>query len=241
MNKIITFVFLLLLVIGFPLQSASAETTDENRSVFESLEEAPIEDSQEHHQESPETISEEQNEAEDTQNEAAEESEPFAEQNTIWIFVQMIAALAFVVFLIYALLRFLNKRSQTYRSTQMLQNIGGVPLGANRSVQIVKVGDRLLVVGVGETIQLLKEIENPDEIDQLLQQKQEQIEQFDQPINKIFGLLKNQVGTKKSPVPFENQSSQSNSDAFKELLSKQLKDVSKSQQKLHDAVRERDK
>ncbi len=238
MRKIVTSVVLtLLLAIGCPFQLASAETTDENRTVEESLNrEEPIEEPDENLQESPEIINEDQPAA------ATNEPGVFEPQNTFLIFVQMIAALAFVVFLIYALLRFLNKRSQTYRSTQMLQNIGGVPLGANRSVQLVKVGDRLLVVGVGETIQLLKEIDNEDEIEKLLIQKQEQLEQFDQPINKVFNLLKNRFGSKKSQsVPFEKQSSKSNNEAFKELLSKQLKDVSKSQNKLHDAVREREK
>lgn len=229
MRLMLSIALTLLLLTGLPFQSASAEPTDENRSVAESLtDEGPVDEAEEGNQETP-VMSEEEPLG------AADEPEVFAQQNTFLIFAQMIAALAFVIFLIYFLLRFLTKRSQSYRSTQMLQNIGGVPLGANRSVQLLKVGDRLLVVGVGETIQLLKEIDQKAEIDRLLMQQQEQLEKFDQPINKLLSLLRS-ASKKSQSVPLE-----SNNNAFKELLAKQLKGVSDSQHKLHDAVRERDK
>ncbi|WP_227521891.1 flagellar biosynthetic protein FliO [Bacillus solitudinis] len=167
----------------------------------------------------------------------ASETEAFAEQNAFMIFAQMIGALGFVIFLLYALLRFINKRSRMFRSTQVLQNIGGVPLGANRSVQLVKVGNRVLVVGVGETIQLLKEIDNEVEINELINQQEEQFAQIDVPINKVMAWVTSRLkGTdyKKSEHSLPNQANQ---QAFKELLSKQLSDVSKSQKQIHEAVR----
>lgn len=158
------------------------------------------------------------------------------EQNTFLIFAQMIVALILVVMLIYFLLRFIGKRSQSFRSTHVLQNIGGVPLGQNRSVQLVKVGERVLVVGVGEDIQLLKEIDNEQEIAKLIEQQQQSLDQLDQPINKLFDLLTNKKKSK--PVVKTNNTDK---DSFKHLLSKQLDEVSRSQKKVHDAVRERDK
>ncbi|MBP3952025.1 flagellar biosynthetic protein FliO [Bacillus suaedae] len=156
------------------------------------------------------------------------------EQNTFLIFAQMIVALILVVMLIYFLLRFIGKRSQSFRSTHVLQNIGGVPLGQNRSVQLVKIGERVLVVGVGEDIQLLKEIDNEQEIAKLIEQQQQSLDQLDQPINKLFDLLTNK---KKSKPVVKTK----DKDSFKHLLSKQLDEVSRSQKKVHDAVRERDK
>ncbi|WP_088105103.1 flagellar biosynthetic protein FliO [Halalkalibacter urbisdiaboli] len=173
------------------------------------------------------------------QEEIAEEP-GLPEQSTAKIFAQMLGALAFVIFLLYVILRFINKRTRAFRSTQLLQNVGGVPLGANRSVQLVKVGNRVLVVGVGETIQLLKEIEDESEIKQLMTQQQEQFSQIDIPINKMTSWINRRLRGEDSTY-VEANSSPKNQDAFKALLSKQLSDVSKSQKQIHDAVREREK
>ncbi|GAE36040.1 flagellar biosynthetic protein FliO [Halalkalibacter akibai] len=219
-------------------QPVVADTTDENRRVSETLLGNESRDESE-----TEVIVEESPNATDA-NESNAPADIIPEQNTFLIFAQMISALALVIVLIYLLLRFVNKRSQTFRSSQVLQNIGGVPLGANRSVQLVKVGDRLLVVGVGETIQLLREIEDKQEIEKLLNQQQEQFEQFEQPITKVVKLLSNVTAKKANS---NNQSNVNNGlkakteqDDFKKLLSNQLKDLSKSQKKVHDAVRERE-
>ena len=72
----------------------------------------------------------------------------------------MIFATVFVVGLLYFVLKFVNKNGRLFKSTQLIENLGGTALGANRSVQLIKVGNRLLIVGVGENIQLLKEIED---------------------------------------------------------------------------------
>ncbi|MCY8524149.1 flagellar biosynthetic protein FliO, partial [Bacillus atrophaeus] len=50
---------------------------------------------------------------------------------------------------------------------------GGTSVGQNRSVQLIKVGKRVLVVGVGDTIQLLKEIDNEEEREAILAQHEE--------------------------------------------------------------------
>ena len=44
----------------------------------------------------------------------------------------------------------------------------GTTLGANRSVQLIKIGNQLLIVGVGENIQLLKEIDDEQEYEQII-------------------------------------------------------------------------
>lgn len=175
---------------------------------------------------SPETLSEvETNEAEHISEDI------FPEQNTFRILIQTIAALAFVIFLLYMFLRFVGKRSQSFRSTQILQNIGGVPLGTNRSIQIIRVNDRILIVGVGESIHLLKEITDPEEVTKMIAQHQQKMESFDQPIDKVINLFKKD---------HRNEASTINENAFKQLLSKQLKDVQHTQKKLHDEVEGRD-
>lgn len=91
-------------------------------------------------------------------------------ENLAFVFVKMLAALAFIVFLIYALAKFVNKRTKTFGGNRAIETIGGVSVGSNRSIQLVKVGNRLLVIGVGESIHLLKELTDKNEIEALLQE-----------------------------------------------------------------------
>lgn len=113
-------------------------------------------------------------------NEECEEqgNDPVAEEDLAfgespWLsFLKMIGALLVVVFLLVGLLKFVNKRARSFQETKAMSLVSGVSLGGNRSVQLVKVGDKLLVVGVGESIQLLHTIEDPDEIEALLKKQQ---------------------------------------------------------------------
>ncbi len=108
-------------------------------------------------------------EEEGSLSDASSDNEPvLAERNPFLMFAQMIGALLFVIGLMYILLKFISKKTKSYHSARTLQNIGGVPLGNHKSVQLVKVGNRLLVVGVGDSIHLLKEIKNEEEIQEIL-------------------------------------------------------------------------
>lgn len=88
-------------------------------------------------------------------------------------FVKMIFALLFVIALIYGLVKLMNKRNRLLKPFQYVENIGGTSVGQNRSIQLIKVGKSVLVVGVGETIQPLKEIEDEKEIEVILSQHEE--------------------------------------------------------------------
>ncbi len=56
-------------------------------------------------------------------------------------------------------LRFLNKRNQNYQQNSVIRNLGGHSVGAQKSVQLLQIGNQIYVVGVGEDVQLLKEID----------------------------------------------------------------------------------
>ncbi|EGQ27376.1 flagellar biosynthesis protein [Sporosarcina newyorkensis 2681] len=87
---------------------------------------------------------------------------------TAWDYIRTLLAFIFVIGLLVWLLRFLNKRNRNFDQTRLMTNLGGVPLGQHKSIQLVKMGNHYFVVGVGEDVQLLKEIEDPDEIADLL-------------------------------------------------------------------------
>jgi len=84
---------------------------------------------------------------------------------------KMLAALLFVLFLIYAFAKFVNKKTKPFFGNRGIEAIGGVAVGNQRSVQLVRIGEKILVIGVGESVQLLKEISDQQEVEALLQEK----------------------------------------------------------------------
>ena len=145
---------------------------------------------------------------------------------TLWDFLKMIFATVFVVGLLYFVLKFVNKKGRLFKSTQLIENLGGTALGANRSVQLIKVGHRLFIVGVGENIQLLKEIEEEQEYEQIISAYNNQINQSASPndmITKIVERVKGKGSQKDEGNP-----------PFQALLKKQLDDLSKGRKQLYD-------
>lgn len=143
-------------------------------------------------------------------------------------FLRMILATAFVAALIYFLLKFINKKSIMYKSSQLVENLGGTSLGANRSVQIVKAGNKLLIVGVGENIQLLKEIDDPEEYSQIIQEYNNKMEQLVQPSDIVTRLLK------RAKKDGGNQRSE-----FSALLKNQLNDMASGRKRMLEEIQKK--
>jgi len=81
--------------------------------------------------------------------------------------VQVIFSLGFIIVLIYGVLRFLGKK-QLGQTQGPIKIISAAPLGNGKTLQVIMIGDRLYIVGVGENVQLLKEIEPGEEADVIL-------------------------------------------------------------------------
>ncbi|WP_010630944.1 flagellar biosynthetic protein FliO [Sporolactobacillus vineae] len=82
-------------------------------------------------------------------------------------FIKIVFSLLLVLALIYLLYRFAAKRTGRFKEGNHLKNLGGVSVGPNRSIQLIRLGNKVMVVGVGDNVQLLKEISEPSEIDAL--------------------------------------------------------------------------
>ncbi|WP_051991371.1 flagellar biosynthetic protein FliO [Shouchella xiaoxiensis] len=143
----------------------------------------------------------------------SEVEEEIAFGESPWLsFLKMIGALLLVVLLLVGLLKFVNKRARSFQETKAMSLVSGVSLGANRSVQLVKVGDKLLVVGVGESVQLLHTIEDQAEIEALL--KKQQGNEDSQSVTDALGVMKASL--------FPNKKAQKQS--FQDVLSSRLND-----------------
>lgn len=85
------------------------------------------------------------------------------------LFLKFIISFVFVIFLLFVLLRFLAKRNKQLPANGPIIPLGDYPLGNNRSLQILLIGQTIYVVGVGETVTLLRTISQGDEYQHLLE------------------------------------------------------------------------
>ena len=125
---------LLLLFFLFGIQAqAFAQTT--NQSVKECLEQP------ENVGKSKESeVIDEQTDGE--QLEASKESKAIG--LTFGDFLKMIFATLFVVALLYVVLKLVNKKGMFHNKSDTLVSLGGLTVGTNRSVQLIKVGEDCL-------------------------------------------------------------------------------------------------
>jgi flagellar protein FliO/FliZ len=96
--------------------------------------------------------------------------------NSFFMVAKVIFVLLLIIVLFYVLMRYVAKKNKGTMFGNSIRSLGGVPLGQNKSIQIVEIGHSLFVVGVGENIQLLDKIIDADEvayISELLQSSQD--------------------------------------------------------------------
>lgn len=132
-----------------------------------------------------------------------------------WDYIKVFLALLFVLGLLLFVLRFLNKRNLSYQQNSMIQNLGGQSVGTQKSVQLLQIGSKLYVVGVGENVQLLQVITDPEEIKEILALYNEKI--GNTTTSPYIAELVNKFRTKR---PVEKQP-----ENFSELLDKRLSQI----------------
>lgn len=141
---------------------------------------------------------------------------------SIWDYAKTIFALVFVVGILFAILKFLNKRNLKYQQNQIVQNLGGLSLGSQKSVQLLQIGDTLLLVGVGEDIQLLREITDPEQKEKILNlyNDRQEVAAASPYITELLGKFKKNSSS-------EKRSEESDKTIFSDVLEKKLSDIKK--------------
>lgn len=135
--------------------------------------------------------------------------------------LRTIFSLLFVIALLYFFLKWLQKRNNAYPTSQVVRNLGGANVGNNKSVQLIQVGKSILVVGVGENIQLLKEIQEETERNSILEKYEEKTQVNIAPDLFTKFLSKNKSNQENEPPT-----------SFKYELQQQLDTVLKERKKL---------
>ena len=92
------------------------------------------------------------------------------------LFIKFIVSFIIVIGLLIVLLRFLQKRGNLVQTNGPIVSIGGHSLGNNRSLQVLLIGQTLYIIGVGETITLLRTISQGEEYQSLLESYENQPE-----------------------------------------------------------------
>jgi len=152
---------------------------------------------------------------------------------TAWDFIKMMFALGFILFLIYVLLKFVTKKNRVFQQGQAIVNLGGTSLGQNKSVQMIKVGKRVLVVGVGDSITLLKEIDNEQESSSIIEdfeKKQEMVVKSKDLVQRLTSTLIRQTNVKKSMTS-------SNTTVFSSKLNEQLQKIKEERTKKFEDIK----
>ncbi|EGA89027.1 flagella biosynthesis protein FliZ [Planococcus donghaensis MPA1U2] len=79
-----------------------------------------------------------------------------------------------IVVLIYGLIKFLAARQKNLQPNQAVKLMGGTPLGNNKSLQLIKVGGQIYLIGVGDEVTLIKEFSDAAEITTIEQDFEQQ-------------------------------------------------------------------
>ncbi|SIS90437.1 MULTISPECIES: FliO/MopB family protein [Alicyclobacillus] len=74
-----------------------------------------------------------------------------------WAYVQLVVALMVILLLIAVLFRVLGRRAGV-AARGHIEVVAARQLAPNKSVQVVRVGDKLYLLGVGEDVRLLAEV-----------------------------------------------------------------------------------
>ncbi|WP_227395528.1 flagellar biosynthetic protein FliO [Jeotgalibacillus aurantiacus] len=150
-------------------------------------------------------------------------------------FVRLIGALALVIVLLYGLLKFVNSKTRNFQQSKMIRNLGGTTLGGNRSIQIVKVAGSYYILGVGEDVQLIKEVTSEEEIEELeafYDEKNHQAVQTS-PLSNLLSVKKKIAGSQSAKA--------SNESSFTKLFESQLKQQKEDRKRIFEKAKSKER
>jgi len=153
----------------------------------------------------------------DSSNEESVADERLQETSFFFNIVKMIFALLLILALIFFLSKLFNKKNNSLHQLNVLENMGGISVGQNKSIQIVRIGTSFYVVGVGENIELLKEITDETLQQELLENQGERVE-----FNSLFQSIFNRRKTSDSANEHQNEE-----QPFLTSLSEELEKIKK--------------
>jgi flagellar protein FliO/FliZ len=153
----------------------------------------------------------------------------------VWVFV----SLALVIGLITLLIRWLSRRSQLLGGARALEQLGGLTLGPNKSVQVIEAAGRIYVVGVGENVTLLDSLpagEEAEELRRKLLEKRSAASAL--PAAEWLRRIQGRTGKGSWPADSVPDEGKEETRRFQKLLEQKLEQQSKQQEELEQLFQE---
>ncbi|MEI3604608.1 flagellar biosynthetic protein FliO [Pseudogracilibacillus sp. SE30717A] len=148
----------------------------------------------------------------------------------VFNFVKMIFALLLVLALIYFILTIIKKRNKLHMNNNVLDNLGGISVGQNKSIQLVRIGDKVYIIGVGDNVEMLQELTDEEIKDTLFQQQEKE--------NETVSFLQN-VFKKNNSSSTEDMAAKENAN-FTASLQHELNKLKENRTTMIDKYREKD-
>lgn len=142
-------------------------------------------------------------------------------------FIQMIFALLLILALIYVMVKILARKNQGLQESNIIENLGGLSLGQNKSLQLIRIGEQVMVLGVGDNIELLYEITDPNILKSLQEYKEGQEKQ-----GNILQILNDKLQ--------KNKQKEKQSTNFKQLFIDELESIKENREQIIEEHRDRD-
>lgn len=130
--------------------------------------------------------------------------------------ISVIFALALIIVLVVLVIKLLGKRNRMLTQGGAIRTLGAVGLGPNKSLQVVEIGDRIYLVGVGENVTLLDKITDAEELMNVQQAFENTASEF-AGLSTMFGNLVSRF--RKEPA---SESEELDETAFHEVFHSQL-------------------
>ena len=160
-----------------------------------------------------------------------DETESASSSIGVFDYIKVLFALGLVIGLLIFILKMLNRKNMAYQQNSLMKNLGGISVGAQKSVQLLQIGNRLYIVGVGEDISLIREIDNPEEMEQILSYYENKQEITTVPfLTEILSKLK----------PAKNVQNEQ-SASFNDLFNEKLKNIRKERTEELEGWKEKEK
>lgn len=167
-----------------------------------------------------------------SENNSPEINETTENESTFFMLVKLVFMLGIVLAILFFVLRFIQKKSVSFQDGKNLQSLGGIGVGQNRSVQLIRTGNSVLVVGVGDTVTLLKEITNEDEVKMMLEQRPSQ------QVSSVANQLKSRWLNREESSQKADEASKDQTVNFKNLLASLTNERKEQRKEIQKALEE---
>ena len=156
------------------------------------------------------------------------------DKSLVVILFKLIFYTLLILVMIYGLIKFLAVRQKKLQPNQAVKLMGGTPLGNNKSLQLVKVGEKVYLIGVGDQVTLIKEFSESDEINSIETDLENQSTLFTSPLATISTSIVN-FAKEKLSNRMESKPNSSFEHLFKQSLNKQKGKQEQLKQDLNEA------